>query len=124
MVVAVAIFALTSQTPEVTSAESGFVNDLLVALLGWIPGLYNPSTGLWFGIGIRHWAHAVEFGALGLFVALAAKSAMGPRAAAPHVVSLAICAGFSLYLYHNLNTGFLMNIAGQSARFFGLDCQT
>ena len=95
--IAVAIFALTSQTPEVTSAESGFVNDLMVALLGWIPGLYDPATGLWLGIGIRHWAHAVEFGALGLSVALAAKSTMGPRVVAPCLTALAICAGFPLF---------------------------
>ena len=96
-VIAVAISALTSQAPEVTSAESGFVNDLMVSLLGWIPRLYDPATGLWLGIGIRHWAHAVEYGALGLFVALAAKSAMGRRTIAPGMAALAICAGFSLF---------------------------
>ena len=95
--IAVAIFALTSQAPEVASAESGFVNDLMVALLGWISGLYDLATGLWLGIGIRHWAHAVEFGALGLSVALAAKSTMGPRVVAPCLTALAICAGFPLF---------------------------
>ena len=95
--VAVAIFALTSQTPEVTSAESSFVNRLLVGLFGWIPGLYDPATGLWLGIGIRYWAHAVEYGVLGLFVALAARSAMEPRVVAAGAVALAICAGFSLF---------------------------
>ena len=95
--IAVSIFELTSQTPEVTSAESGFVNDLMVALFGWIPGLYDSATGLWLGIGIRHWAHAVEFGVLGLSVALAAKSAMGQRTIAPGMAALAICAGFSLF---------------------------
>ena len=96
-VIALAIFTLTSQTPEVTSSESGFMNDLMVTLLGWIPGLYDPATGLWLGIGIRRWAHAVEYGALGLFVALAAKSAMGQRTIAPGMAALAICAGFSLF---------------------------
>ena len=95
--VAVAIFVLTSQAPEVTSAESSFVNRLLVGLFGWIPGLYDPATGLWLGIGIRHWAHAFEFGVLGLFVALAAKRAMEPRVAAPGVLAFAVCAGFSLF---------------------------
>ena len=93
----VAAFRLTARSPEVTSSESGFVNDLLASLLGWIPGLYDPATGLWLGIGIRHWAHAVEYGALGLFVALAAKSAMGQRTIAPGMAALAICAGFSLF---------------------------
>ncbi|MDO4210724.1 MAG: VanZ family protein [Bacteroidales bacterium] len=97
VVIAIAIFILTSQTPEVTSAESGFMDDLMVSLLGWIPGLYDPTTGLWLGVGIRHWAHAVEYGALGLFVALAAKSAMGRRTIAPGMAALAICAGLSLF---------------------------
>ena len=69
----------------------------MAAMLGWIPGLYDPATGLWLGIGIRRWAHAVEYGALGLFVALAAKSAMGQRTIAPGMAALAICAGFSLF---------------------------
>ena len=69
----------------------------IVGLLGWIPELYDLATGLWLGIGIRHWAHAVEYGALGLFVALAAKSAMGQRTIAPGMAALAICAGFSLF---------------------------
>ena len=94
---------VTLSLPEFSGFRSclettpGFVNDLMVSLLGWIPGLYDPATGLWLGLGIRHWAHAVEYGALGLFVALAAKSAMGQRTIAPGMAALAICAGFSLF---------------------------
>ena len=39
----------------------------------------------------------MEYGALGLFVALAAKSAMGQGTIAPGMAALAICAGFSLF---------------------------
>ena len=70
-IVAIAIFALTEQAPETTSAESSFVNDWLVSVFGGIPGLYDERSGLWLGIHIRHWAHVVEFGVLGLFVSLA-----------------------------------------------------
>ena len=90
--IAIVIFTLTSQTPEETSAMSSTVNDLVVAVLGWIPGLYDPSADQWLGIDIRHWAHAFEFGALGLFVTLASAMAMRPRILAPAGMSLAICA--------------------------------
>ena len=95
--VAVAIFALTAQPPERTSAESGFVNDLLVSLFGDVPGLYDPQTELWLGIHVRHWAHTVEFGALGLFVAISALLVLrGRPAALAGACSLAICAVCSL----------------------------
>lgn len=95
--VAAAIFALTEQAPDATSAESSFVNDLLVSLLGGVPGLYDPQTELWLGIHVRHWAHAVEFGALGLFVALAVLLARWRRPLVPTAAtSLAVCACCSL----------------------------
>ena len=80
--VAVAIFVLTEQAPAVTSAESSWVNDLLIGLFG-DTGLYDPATGLWAGIGIRHWAHTAEFGALGLCVALAVWQCLKQRPPRP-----------------------------------------
>ena len=54
------------------------VDDLLISLFGGAPGLYNLTMSLWLGIGIRHWTHVVEFGMLGLFVALVAMPALRP----------------------------------------------
>ena len=97
LVVAVAIFALTEQAPETTSAESGFVNNLLVGLFGDIPGIYDAKSELWFGIHIRHWAHTVEFGLLGLFVSIAALLATKKGSLAlPALASIGICAICSL----------------------------
>lgn len=93
--VAVAIFVLTEQPPDVTSSESDFVNRLLADLFGDTP-LYDPQTELWLGIGIRHWAHAAEFWLLGMFVSLAAYCALRPRLLAPGVLSLIVCAACSL----------------------------
>ena len=99
--VAAAIFVMTEQSPEVTTAESGRVNVLLIRLFGGT-GLYNPETGLWLGIGIRHWAHAVEFGALGLCVALAVWQwlKLGPirkLSLWTAGISLAVSAAYSLF---------------------------
>ena len=94
---AATIFFLTEQTPAETSFESDFVNELLVGLFGWVPGVYDPQTGLWLGIGIRHWAHAAEFWLLGVFVALSAYFALRPRLLAAGVASVAICAACSLF---------------------------
>ena len=93
---AIAIYVLTEQAPNVTSTESSAVNDFLVGLFGGIPFLYDPSSDLWLGIGIRHWAHVAEFGVLGVFVALSAWFAMKPRLVRAGGVSLAICAACSL----------------------------
>ena len=95
--VATAIFLLTEQSPVETSRESSFVNDLLVGLFGGLPGLYDPQTGLWLGIGIRHWAHTAEFGLFGVLVALAVWFAVRPRVFLAGGVSLAICAACSLF---------------------------
>ena len=113
--VAVAIFVLTEQPPEVTSAESGWVDAFLLRLFGGATWLYDPDTGLWLGIGIRHWAHTVEFGLLGVFVALAVHFAGRAKAAKPAKaqaagemrrrsnllreggISLAICVAYSLF---------------------------
>ena len=77
--VAVAIFVLTEQPPDVTSSESDFLNDLLAGLFGGIPGLYDPQTKLWLGLGIRQWAHAAEFWLLGILVAMSAYFALNPQ---------------------------------------------
>ena len=99
--VAAAIFVMTEQSPEVTTAESGRVNELLIRLFGGT-GWYDPETGLWLGIGIRHWAHSVEFGMLGLCVALAMRQWLRLRPARRPLLrtaglSLAICAAYSLF---------------------------
>ncbi len=95
--VAVGIYALTEQPPDATSLQSGAVNDALVRLFGGAPFLYDSKTGLWLGISIRHWAHAVEFWLLGLPVALAAWLAARPRVAVAGAVSLAVCAACSIF---------------------------
>ena len=93
---AIAIFVLTALPPEVTGAQSDSVGDLLAGLLGAFPGVYDPQAGELFGIGIRRWAHVVEFGVLGLFVAMAACRMLRPRLARAAGASLAICLACSL----------------------------
>ena len=77
--VAVAIYVLTEQPPDVTSSESDFVERILTRLFSGHPRIYDPDAGRLFGIHVRHWAHVFEFGALGLFVALASVLAFQPR---------------------------------------------
>lgn len=101
VLVAVVIFILTAQSPAVTSAESGWANEFLLRFFG-NTSLYDPATGLWLGISIRHWAHTAEFGALGLTVALAVRQWLKLRPARRPLLrtaalSLAICAAYSLF---------------------------
>jgi VanZ family protein len=95
------IFILTQQPPDVTSSQSNFVNDFLAAIFGESSPHHDAAHGLWFGIHIRHWAHVVEFGALGLAVATASALAFGVsptrRVLKSAGVALAICAGCSLF---------------------------
>lgn len=95
-VVGVAIFVLTALPPDVTASQSDFAGEVLARLLGSIPGLHDPDSGELLGIGIRSWAHFVEFGALGLFVALATRRAIAPRLERAAGMSLAICFACSL----------------------------
>lgn len=83
--------------PDTTSSESSAVNDFLVGLFGGVLLLYDPETDLWLGVGIRHWAHAVEFFAFGVFAALAAWFLARPRLAAAGGVALAVCVASSLF---------------------------
>ena len=95
--VAVAIYLLTEQPPDATSSESDFINRFLIGLFGGIPGLYDPDTGLWLGVNIRHWAHTAEFFLLGIFVALLAYFVFKPRLLRAGVVSFATCLACSLF---------------------------
>jgi len=97
VVVAIGIFVLTEQAPDVTSAESSMVSELLVSLFGGIGFLYDPTTDLWLGISIRHWAHTAEFWAFGIFATSAAWLALKPSFGKTAAVSLAVCAAFSLF---------------------------
>ena len=97
VVVAAGIFVLMQQDPSTTSSESSAINDFLVGLLGGVPFLYDPETDLWLGVGIRHWAHAAEFFAFGLFAALAAWFFARPRIAAAGGAALAVCVASSLF---------------------------
>ena len=95
--VAVGIFVLTSQSPADTSAQSRFVNDVLVGLLGGIEGLYDPQTGEWLGTDIRHWAHTAEFWALGLTVALSVVLARWRKGLlSSGGIALAVCSACSV----------------------------
>lgn len=82
--------------PEATVAQSDSVGDLLAGLLGAFPGVYDPQAGELLGVSIRRWAHVVEFGVLGLFVAVAACRMLRPRLARAAGASLAICLACSL----------------------------
>ena len=95
--VAIAIFLLTAQGPDDTISASSIVNVWLAKVFGRIPGLYDPQTGLWLGIGVRHWAHTAEFWLLGLFVSLSAYFALRPRLLVAGGVSFAVCVAFSLF---------------------------
>ena len=88
---------LTEQSPDVTSSESGFVNDLLAGLFGWVPFLYDPETGLWLGMDIRHWAHTAEFLVLGVFVAMSSYLALRPRLLSAGGIALLVCVACSLF---------------------------
>ena len=93
---AIAIFVLTALPPEVTGAQSDSVGDLLAGLFGALPGVYDPQAGELLGVSIRRWAHVVEFGVLGLFVAVAACRMLRPHLARAAGASLAICLACSL----------------------------
>lgn len=72
------------------------MGDLLAGLLGAFPGVYDSQAGELLGVGIRRWAHVVEFGVLGLFVAVAACRMLRPRLAWAAGASFAICLACSL----------------------------
>ena len=73
------------------------VGDLLAGPPGVFPGVFDPQAGELLGVSIRRWAHVVEFGVLGLFVAVAACRMLCPRLARAAGVSLAICLACSLF---------------------------
>lgn len=94
---AAAIFVLTSQDVDTTSAESSWMNDLLIRLFGDIPGLYDPETGLWLGLSVRQWAHTAEFLMLGTFVSLSVSLLRkgGPLGSSIGIAA-AVCAACSI----------------------------
>ena len=95
-IVAIIIFILTEQLPDISIAESKKFNDLLVDLFGNIPFLYDKKSGLWLGTDIRHWAHTAEFFLLGVFSTLTLWFAMKPKIIKTGVISFVFCATFSL----------------------------
>ena len=95
--VTVAIFLLTEQSPADTVSMSGWTESWLASTLQGTPLAYDSSTGLWMGTDIRHWAHTVEFFALGVFVSFACAFATRPgRLGLGLVAALAICLACSL----------------------------
>ena len=96
--IAAGIFFLTEQSAEETSLLSDSVERALIVVVGWIPGLFDKTTGLWLGTDLRHWAHVIEFAALGAFVSTAFCNAK-PRIQAAQLIQLSapICAAYSLF---------------------------
>ena len=95
--IAMGIYALTEQSASSTVSLSETINQVLAKLIGWVPGLYDEASRTWLGTDIRHWAHTVEFAALGTCVAKGASGIARGTGSSGVAESLAVCAMLSFF---------------------------